>query len=886
LSDNGKMLFRLALVLLTCFGLYAAATEAPPGLRLPATVRPIKQSAELTLVPGSDTFHGRIDFDLDVREPRDIIWLNATDLKISAATVNAEPAEVTPGTKAVTGITPKQPIPAGAARLHIEYEGHISRDSSAGVFQLEEAGNWYVYTQFEPTDARRAFPCFDEPSFKSPWQISLRVPAGLMAVSNTPEISSTPEPNGMKLVRFAETRPLPSYLVAFATGPFEVVDAGRSAKRKVPLRIIVPKGHAGEAGFAKESIPQILALLEDYFGLPYPYEKLDSIVMPISNFAMENVGLITYGESLLLSKPEQDTLNRRRGCASVVAHEMAHQWFGDLVTTGWWDDIWLNEAFATWTADKMMEQWRPEWHANVDRVEERLYAMGLDSLVSARRIRQPIESEGDIANAFDGITYQKGAAVIRMFEQYVGPDRFRRGVQLYLKQHADKNATATDFLAAVSAGAGRDVSPVFSSFLYQPGVPLVAAELKCGDGKAVLMLSQKRSLPVGSAGSDKDRWMIPVCVKYEMNGSERSECTVLAQGSAEMALKGKSCPAWVLPNSGEDGYYRVAYRGDLLTRLLANGRDKLSTAEKVGVLGDIRASVRTGDMPAAAALKLVPQFASDPSSQVVSNAMGVVGLLPEDEIPAELVPKRADFIRSIFGARAEQLGWTPKPGESEDDQLMRQSLVPFVARGGQEKTLIDQAGKLAREWLETGKGVNPNMLGSVLGTAAQFGDRALFDSMLGAAKKAQDPRIRETLIGGLGSFRSPELARASMNLFLNKTFDIRESFGLLFEPMNSRETSQMPFEFVRANLDQILQILPREVGGDFAAGLVEVGNAFCSPEGAEEVDRYFKDKVKDWTGGDRRLANTLEQIRLCSARKAALLPSYSEGLSNYSGGSN
>ncbi len=873
------MTFRFALVLTIGLGLWAAPKEAPPGLRLPATVRPVKQSAELTLVPGSDTFQGRIDFDLDVREPRDVVWINATGLTISSATVNGEPAEVTPGTKAVTGIVPKQSIPAGAARLHIEYEGRISKDSSAGVFQLQEGGNWYLYTQFEPTDARRAFPCFDEPSFKSPWRISLRVPAGLMALSNTPEISSTPEPNGMKLVRFAETRPLPSYLVAFAAGPFEVVDAGRSAKRKVPLRIIVPRGHADEADFAKEAIPQILTLLEDYFGRPYPYEKLDSIVMPISNFAMENAGLITYGESLLLAKAGQDTLNRRRGCASVVAHEMAHQWFGDLVTTAWWDDIWLNEAFATWTADKMMEKWKPEWHAGVDRVEARLFAMGLDSLVSARRIRQPIESEGDIANAFDGITYQKGGAVIRMFEQYAGQDGFRRGVQLYLKRHADGNATASDFLAAVSENAGRDVSPAFSSFLYQPGVPSVSAELKCAGGKAVLALSQKRSLPVGSAGSENERWSIPVCVKYETSGSEQSDCILLSEASAEMALKGKSCPAWVLPNSGEDGYYRVAYRGDLLSRLLEKGRGQLTAAEKVGVLGDIRASVRTGDMPAAAALKLVPEFAGDPSPQVVSNDIEIVGLLPEDEIPAELVPKRAAFIRSIFGARAERFGWTPKSGESEDDQLMRQSLVPFVARGGQHKALIDQAGKLAREWLETGKGIDPNMLGSVLGTAAQAGDRALFDSMLAAAKKEQDPRIRSTLIGALGSFRRPELATAAMNLFLAKTFDVRESFGLLFEPLNNRETSRMPFEFVRAHLDQILQILPREVGGDFAAGLVEVGNAFCAPEGAEEVDQYFKSKVKDWIGGDRLLANTLENIRLCAARKAAILPSYAEGLS-------
>jgi alanyl aminopeptidase len=847
-------------------------------LRLPTSVRPLKQSAELTLVPDKDTFQGRIDFDLDVRESRDVIWLNSSDVKISSATLNDQPAEVVPGTKAVVGIAPANTLQPGTARLHIEYEGRVNRNSSAGVFQLSDGGNWYIYTQFEPTDARRAFPCFDEPSFKSPWQISLRVPAGMMALSNTPEISSTPEANGMKLVRFAQTRPLPSYLVAFAAGPFEAVDAGRSPRKKAPLRIIVPRGHAGEAGFTKEAIPEILGLLENYFGIPYPYEKLDSIVMPISNFAMENVGLITYGQSLLLSKPDEDTLNRRRGCANVVAHEMAHQWFGDLVTTAWWDDIWLNEAFATWMADKIVEEWKPDWHADIDRIEERLYAMHLDSLVTARRIRQPIESDNDIANAFDGITYQKGASVIRMFEQYVGPDRFRRGVQGYLKQYADKNATANEFLASVSTGAGRDIAPAFSTFLDQPGVPAISAELKCGEGAPQLSLAQKRSLPIGSTGSANELWSVPVCVEYGAGGNERSECTMLSQRSGLVSLKSKTCPAWVLLDKGEDGYYRVVYQGDLLARLLDKGRDRLTAPEKRGILGDVRALVQTGDIKADQALKIVPQFANDPAPQVVLAASGIAWMLSENELPAELVTRRAKFIRSVFGARAEKLGWSRKEGESDDDILLRQSLVPFVARQGHDQRLIDEAGKLARQWLETRKGVDPNMLGGVLSTAADFGDRALFDQMLAAAKKSQDPHVRETLINALGSFRSPDLARVAMNLVLEKTFDIRESFGLLFGPMKYPETLHLPFEFVQSHLDQILQVLPREVGNDFAAGLVEVGDAFCSTEDAEEVAQYFNPRVKDWTGAPRRLAQTLESIRLCAAQKAAILPSYAEGL--------
>jgi alanyl aminopeptidase len=874
------MVFRIISCLLAGAGL-PASTEAAPALRLPVTVRPVKQSAELTLVPGQDTFHGRIDFDLDVREPREVIWLNATGVTISSAQLNGERAEVVPGTKQVTGIAPSKTLQPGAAHLRVDYDGQISKTSSAGIFELEEGGNWYIYTQFEPTDARRAFPCFDEPSFKSPWQISLRVPASMMALSNTPEISSTPEANGMKLVRFAQTRPLPSYLVAFAVGPFEAVNAGRSARRKAPLRIIVPRGHAGEAAFASEAVPQILARLEDYFGIPYPYEKLDSLVMPISNFAMENVGLITYGQSLLLAKSGQDTLRRQRECASVVAHEMAHQWFGDLVTTSWWDDIWLNEAFATWMADKIMEEWRPEWHADVDRVEARLDAMRLDSLVSARRIRQPIESDGDIANAFDGITYQKGAAVIRMFEQYVGPNRFRRGVRLYLKQHADGNATAKDFLTALSTGAQRDIAAAFSTFLDQPGVPAISAELKCGDGPPRLALSQRRSLPIGSAGASNEQWSVPVCVGY---GNARSECTILSQQLGQISLKAKTCPAWVLPDKGENGYYRVVYEGDLLRQLLSKGRDQLTAAEKVGLLGDVTALVQTGDMQAAEALRIVPQFAADPSPQVVGAAAGIINVMPEKELPADLVPKRAEFIRSVFGRRAEQLGWSPKEGESDDEQLMRQSIVPFVARQGEDKPLIDQATKLARGWLETRKGVNPNMLSPVLSTASEFGDRPLFDSILNAAKAEKDPSVRETLIAALGSFRDPELARAGMNLVIEPGLDIRESFFLLFAPMRYRETSQLPFEFVRTHLDEILKVLPREVGGDFAAGLVEVGDASCSSREADEVAKYFTPRVKDWTGGERRLTNTLERIRLCAAQKTAILPSYAEGITDLARG--
>ena len=329
----------------------------------------------------------------------------------------------------------------------------------------------------------------------------------------------------LQVVKFKESKPLPSYLVALAVGQFDIVDAGKVGK--TPLRIITPHGKAANAKYAVEAIPQLLKLLEDYFGIPYPYEKLDSIAMPISNFAMENAGLITYGETTLLAKPEEDSINRQRGCAIVTAHEMAHQWFGDLVTTAWWDDIWLNEAFATWMENKIVREWKPEWHIDVTVVNDRLFAMREDSLLATRKIRQPIESNNDIANAFDGITYQKGAAVIQMFETWIGQDKFRKGIQLYLKQHTWGNATAKDFEAAISSAAGHNIAPAFDSFLNQAGVAEISVALDC-TSKPKLELAQKRLLPIGSQGSSQQSWMIPVCVAYESGGVMHHQCELLS----------------------------------------------------------------------------------------------------------------------------------------------------------------------------------------------------------------------------------------------------------------------------------------------------------------------------------------------------------------------
>ena len=847
-----------------------------PVLRLGRQVLPARYSVSLTVTPGQDSFQGTEDIELKIATPTSPFWLNATGLQITRAEVKAGtaamPAQVELKDNRLAGLSFDQELPAGDARLHIEYSGKISRTSSAGIFQLNEAGNWYVYTQFEPTDARRAFPCFDEPSFKVPWRLALNVPADQLAVANTPQLSEVQQAGGRKLVKFAETRPLPGYLVAFAVGPFDVVDAGTAGEGQTPIRVITPRGKAAQAAYAKTAIPDLLVLLEKYFGMPFPYEKLDSIAMPISNFAMENVGLITYGEQNLLGNPSDDTLTRQRSFAIVAAHEMAHQWFGDLVTTAWWNDIWLNEGFASWMETKIVAQWKPDWHVEIEAVEDSLHAMNLDSLVSARKIRQPIVSESDIANAFDNITYMKGAAVLHMFENYIGPEVFRRGVQSYLKAHADKNATTEQFLAAISAAAGKNVAPAFNTFLDQPGVPELTASIRCDRSLPVLELSQRRYLPLGSPGRNAaagapQLWQVPVCVRYGIGDAGSSECVLLTKASDDVRLtKASGCPAWLVPNAGASGYYHAAIR-------VNEAAKKFTLPELAGALGDTKALVASGGMKASDALALVPQFAGESERHVVAEDIALARLAVGDMMPAETWPKAAAFIDKTFGPRARELGWEPRPADNDELRLLRHELVRFVAADGEDKRLIQDAEKLSDQWLNDHQSVPAGVLHDVLEVAAEHGNREFFDKLCQALPSTHDRQQRRSLISALGSFRDPAIANDAMALLLTGRLDAREAFyPLLFGPLQYPETRPLPFQFVQQHLDELINRLPREVGGDFAAALPEVGRAFCDVRHRDEVESFFKERVKEYVGGPRTLQQTVEQVDVCIGERNVVAP--------------
>ena len=862
---------------------------SPPTLRLPATASPTGYRVALTIDPGKPTFEGSVDIGVRLAGPTELLWLHGTDLKIGKATVRpraggeAFAARVVPGGEDFVGFAFDRPVPAGEIDLHVDYTGSIDETSTQGVFRQKDSDAWYVYTQLETTDARRAFPCFDEPAFKSPWELTLTIPAGTSAVSNTPIVSESPaKTGGGKVVRFGKTEPLPAYLIAFGIGPFDYVDAGRAGMKKTPIRIIVPKGKAARARYAAETSGPILERVEGYFGMPFPFAKLDQLVIPqtVTFSAMENAGLVTWSESVLLALPQDETIKWRRLQANINAHEIAHQWFGDYVTLAWWDDVWLNESFATWLADRTIQEWQPSWGVAIDRIVDRSNVMADDTLVSARKIRQEIKSADDIHNAFDSISYQKGGAVISMFESWIGPAKFQAGVRRYMKEHAYGIGTSKDFLAAIEAESRPGVAAAFSTFLDQPGVPLVDVTLQCGgEGGAKLALSQKRFLPVGSEGSAVESWRIPVCARAATGGEPARACALLSEPSATVPVPGSSsgCPAWVLANDGELGYYRAVYRGDGLEKLLAVADKELTVPERVGLLRDVDALAMGGAIPFGQALALAPRFADDPERQIVQASVRIVTDAGENVLPEALRPAYARYVSKTFGPRARALGFASKPGDDEETKLLRASLVPFVAQEGDEPALRAEARRLALAWLADRSAVESEMVTGVLESAARHGDRALFEKYRDGIKTSKERRDRNRLFRALGAFTDPAILDEAFAFAMSGEFDSREAGNVIYTSLDTPPGRAATWKFLQANYDATLARMPREVTGVvpyYASG-------FCDEKHRGEVAEFFEGRAEKLPGGTRNLAKVLESMDLCIALRGAQEGSLREELARY-----
>jgi alanyl aminopeptidase len=565
----------------------------------------------------------------------------------------------------------------------------------------------------------------------------------------------------------------------------------------------------------------------------------------------------------------------------VIAHEIAHQWFGNMVTPAWWDDIWLNEAFATWMARTVIHRLFPEWNSPSDAVERKAEVMGQDGLLSARRIRQPIGNHGDIGNAFDGITYQKGAAVIRMFEKYVGEERLQRGVRAYMKKHAWGNATAGDFLAAISAGAGQNVAPAFSKFLDRGGLPLITVSLNCGAGKASLVLSQSRSLPVGSKGSEAEFWSVPVCVRYGSGGQESRECFVLSDPRDEVALRNaRSCPDWLTASDAASGYYHVKYEPALAEKLLKNVA-RLQLHEQVDLLRNTLALLRGGHVSVEDALGLARVFRNAPERQLVTATVDIVTSVRRIA-PPELSSRYAHVIREFYGERARQLGWLPRSGEPAETRLLRVELLPLVAGQGGDPALAKEAAALADRWLKDRTAIPAQIAGPVLETAAWHGDEHLYERFVAELKRTRNRRDRGKIVDAIGNVRDPAIARRALGLLLDPSVDVRELTDLFTAFNDDPATERLPWLFVRENYDRLLPRLPNRLGTHAGSILPASGGALCSEADYGELEAFFKDRIGAISGGERVLAKTLEGIALCDARRRVQAAEVAAWLRRYS----
>ena len=834
--------------------------------------------------PARDRFSATATIDVVLDRARAILWLHGLGLHVTRATVapdGAPPIDAT-WTQAtddgLASVTPSRAIPAGKARVVIEYDAPFT-DGLIGLYRTREAGSAYVFSQFEPIDARRAFPCFDEPAFKVPFAVTLTVPKGNVAISNAAEIERAPSTDGTSLrFRFAPTLPLPTYLVMIAVGPLDVVSAPdvpptEARSTPLPLRIVTAKGRGVEAAFMLAHAGEIVALLETYFGSAFPYEKLDLVAVPDRQGAEEHAGAITFSEGHLLFQPKTTPASQISRAIYVVAHETAHQWFGDSVTPRWWDDIWLSESFATWLGHKIADVWLRAPSAGLPLVAQVQDAIAADSLASARKVRQPITARGDIDGAFDEITYGKGGGVLSMFERWIGPEVFQRGVRAYLGEHANGSANAADFLTALSAAAGRDVRTPFGTFLDQSGVPFLEASVTCEGPSAKLHVKQSRFLSLGSKG-DRDRvWRVPVCARYDVGGVTKESCTLVGDREGDVPLDG--CPSWVMPNAGAAGYYRFALAADDLRKLRDAGLPHLTPAERLAYENALSAGFARGATSMGDAVEGAAPLVGDAQAEVVQQSLEFLTAAHQWLYDEPLRANVEAYSRRFVADAARRVGWSAAKDDDARRLQLRRVLLRFLALVANDPRTRADAKRRARALLGEGTSrdrevADVDLLGIALAVAGEDADRALFEAMLSRLARTDGATLRWRLIIGISSVRDPALGERALSLVLGDTLRKEETFAPLGLRLRNPATRERAWTWAKGHFPELVaKAKGLMFGGAFLAGLFD---SFCSEERAAEIEQLFAPYADALEGGARGVATTVDGVRSCAATRAAQLP--------------
>jgi alanyl aminopeptidase len=853
--------------------------EPPPVLLLPRDTHPLHYALAMRIVPDEDRFAGTADIDVQLDQPRDVIWLHGRGLNVREASVGGAPAryeQVNP--EGLARLVVERPAGPGKTTLHLawdrEYDPQI-----VGLYRTQEAGRRYAFTQFEAVDARRAFPGFDEPDFKTPFEVTLTVPADQVAVANTSSVAEEQAGAGLKKVRFATTKPLPTYLLLWAVGPFDVktpppLAASEVRSRPLQVRGVAPKERGGELDFALKTGADLLLLLERYFGTEFPFEKLDHVAAPDYTYgAMENAGAILYREEILLFEPGVSSDQTRTSIAGVLSHEMAHQWFGDLVTLRWWTDAWLNESFATWMGNRTVEEWDPSygaWNAFLANVD---YAMDKDALASARAVRQPLDDIKNVWNQFDSITYQKGGGVLAMFERFLGKEKFREGIRGYLRAHAYGGGDTDDLLDALSQAAGRDVKTPFHTFLDQAGIPLVDSRVECTTDGARLALRQQRYLPIGSEAGRDRVWQIPICARYGAGSRTEESCTLLSapQGAVPLA----ACPEWVLPNADAAGYYRWSLPADDLRKLTGKAYAKLTPRERISVAQNVRASMRSGTLAFAEGMTAIAPMAADRDPQVAAIPLEVLTSARDDLVP-DVTRERVEHVaRQLYRPVARRLGWRPWPGEPVPVRTFRAKVLGFLAFTAHDPAILAEAARRGRAYagLSDGKfhpgAVDPSLATVALAAAVRMGGAKTFDALLSRLPGLSDGALRRRILSALSATEEPALRERVLQLPLDERLRKNERIEVLFDVAAHLQSRDAAWKAVEHEFDRLVPIVPEA----HASALISLAGEFCDGEHLDRAQAFFGSRAPAIPAGKRQLAETLEHVRLCIAYRDAQGPS-------------